>query len=104
MKTLLIVDGNSVLYRSFYGIRPLTTKDALPTNAVYGMTAVLLKYVDELKPDYAAVAFDLPAPTFRHLKFEMYKATRKRMPDEFAIQLPHARDCIRALGFPVIEA
>ena len=104
MKTLLIVDGNSVLYRSFYGIRPLTTKDALPTNAVYGMTAVLIKYIDELKPDYAAVAFDLPAPTFRHRKFEMYKATRKKMPDEFAVQLPHAHECVRALGFPVIVA
>ncbi|MHB1150878.1 MAG: DNA polymerase I [Eubacteriales bacterium] len=104
MKTLLIVDGNSVLYRAFYGIRPLTTKDALPTNAVYGMTAVLLKHLEQLRPDYAAVAFDLPAPTFRHIRFDAYKATRKRMPDEFAVQLPYARECIAAMGLAVIEA
>lgn len=104
MKTFLLVDGNSVLYRSFYGIRPLTTKDALPTNAVYGMTAVLLKHLEALRPDYAAVAFDLPAPTFRHIKYDGYKATRKRMPDEFAVQMPYARECAAAMGLAVVES
>lgn len=104
MKTFLIVDGNSVLYRAFYGIRPLTTKELLQTNAVYGMTGILLKHIEAIHPDYAAVAFDLPAPTFRHIKYDGYKATRKRMPDEFAVQLPYARECVTALGFAVVDA
>lgn len=104
MKTILIVDGHSVLYRSFFGIRTLSTKDGLPTNAVYGFTAILLKHLELLKPDWAAVAFDLPAPTFRHVKFDAYKATRKKMPDEFSVQIPYARECVKALGLAVIEA
>lgn len=104
MKTLLIIDGNSILYRAYYGIRPLTTKDGLPVNAVYGMTAILLKHLGTIRPDYAAVAFDLPAPTFRHAEFEGYKATRKKMPDDFAVQLPYARECVASLGLAAVDA
>lgn len=103
MKKLLIVDGNSILNRAFYGIRPLSTKDGLPTNAVYGMITILKRHLDNLKPDYAVVAFDLRAKTFRHLAHDFYKANRKPMPEELALQLPYAKEAVKALGFNVIE-
>ena len=103
MKKLLIVDGNSILNRAFYGIRPLSTKDGLPTNAVYGMLTILKRHLDNLKPDYAVVAFDLRAKTFRHLAHDFYKANRKPMPEELAAQLPYAKDAVKALGFNVVE-
>ena len=70
MKTLLAVDGNSILCRAFYGIRPLTTHTGLFTNAVYGFTTILSKHIENLKPDALAVAFDVKAPTFRHEKLD----------------------------------
>lgn len=103
MKKLLIVDGNSILNRAFYGIRPLTTKDGLPTNAVYGFVTILKKHLDALTPDYLACAFDLKAPTFRHKMYDGYKANRKGMPEDLAAQLPWAKDVVRAMGFHVIE-
>jgi len=103
MKKMLIVDGNSILNRAYYGIRPLTTKDGLFTHAVYGMTNILLRQLDNLKPDYAIVAFDLPAPTFRHLKYDQYKANRHGMPPELAMQLPYAKEVCSALGFKIVE-
>ena len=103
MKKLLIVDGNSILNRAFYGIRPLSTKEGIPTNAVYGMLTILKRHLDTLKPDYAVVAFDLRAKTFRHKAHDFYKATRKPMPEELAMQLPYAKDAVRALGFNVVE-
>lgn len=103
MKKILVVDGNSILNRAFYGIRLLTNKDGLRTNAVYGMVTILSKHLENLKPDYCAVAFDLKEPTFRHKMFEGYKANRKGMPDELAAQLPYARECVRDMGFEVIE-
>lgn len=103
MKKLLIVDGNSILNRAFYGIRPLSTKDGIPTNAIYGMITILKRHLDNLKPDYAVVAFDLRAKTFRHLAHDFYKANRKPMPEELALQLPYAKEAVRALGFNVVE-
>ena len=103
MKKLLIVDGNSILNRAFYGIRPLTTKDGIPTNAVYGFITILKKHLDSLSPDYLACAFDLKAPTFRHKMYEGYKATRKPMPEDLAAQLPYAKKVAAAMGFTVIE-
>ncbi len=103
MKTLLAVDGNSILNRAFYGIRPLTTKDGIPTNAVYGFVNILKKAIDSVSPDSLAVAFDMRAPTFRHKGFEGYKATRKGMPEELAVQLPYAKDCARTMGARVLE-
>ncbi len=103
MKKMLIVDGNSILNRAFYGVRPLTTKDGLPTNAVYGMYTILSKNIAMVQPDYCVVAFDLKAPTFRHKMYSEYKANRKGMPEELASQLPYAKRCMSAMGFTVLE-
>lgn len=104
MDKFLVVDGNSIFNRAFYGIRALTTGDGLPTNAVYGFINILLKNISlcgEVK--YGAVAFDLKAPTFRHKRYSEYKANRKGMPEELALQLPYAKDAARYLGFTVLE-
>ncbi len=103
MKKLLVVDGNSILNRAFYGIRLLTNKDGLYTNAVYGMVTILSRHIEALKPDYCAVAFDLKAPTFRHKMYDLYKANRTGMPEELAVQLPYAKECMSALGFSVLS-
>ena len=103
MKKFLVVDGNSILNRAFYGIRMLTNKDGLPTNAVYGMVTILSKHLETLEPDYLAVAFDLKAPTFRHKMYDAYKANRHGMPEELAAQLPYAKECMRDMGFRVLE-
>ena len=102
-KKLLAVDGNSILNRAYYGIRMLTTKDGLCTNAVYGMITMLTKQLEAVKPDYCAIAFDLRQPTFRHQMFEGYKATRKGMPEELAMQMPYAKECVEAMGFKILE-
>lgn len=103
MKNLLIVDGNSILNRAYYGIRPLTTKEGLPTNAIFGMMTMLKKHLDTIKPDYAVIAFDLKAKTFRHKACDFYKANRKPMPEDLAAQLPYAKECVKYLGFNVLE-
>ena len=103
MKTLLVVDGNSILNRAFYGIRTLTNSAGLLTNAVYGLVTMLTKQIEKYSPDYAAIAFDLRAPTFRHKMYEGYKATRKGMPEELALQMPYAKRIAEALGFTIIE-
>ena len=83
---IMVIDGNSILNRAFYGIRQLTNHEGLPTNAVYGFLATLFKLQDEEQPDRTIVCFDVKEKTFRHLKFDTYKATRKGMPDELAAQ------------------
>ncbi len=103
MKKILIVDGNSILNRAFFGVKPLTTKDGLPTNAVFGMYNIITKNVSAVSPDYCVVAFDLKAPTFRHKMYEGYKANRKGMPEELAAQLPFAKQCMKSIGFKVLE-
>ena len=100
---LMVIDGNSILNRAFYGIKLLTTKDGLPTNAVYGSLNILLKLTDEEKPDALCVTFDRKAPTFRHLAYEGYKAQRKGMPDELAAQLPVIKDVLDAMNIPRYE-
>ena len=100
---LMVIDGNSILNRAFYGIKLLTTKDGLPTNAVYGFLNILLKLTDEEKPDALCVTFDRKAPTFRHLAYEGYKAQRKGMPDELAAQLPVIKDVLDAMNIPRYE-
>ncbi len=102
MKKLLLVDGNSILNRAFFGVRPLTTSKGLPVNALYGMLNILQKQLDLLKPDYAAVAFDVSKHTFRHDRYGQYKAGRKGMPEELAAQLPYAYELVRALGFHTV--
>ena len=103
MKKLLAIDGNSILNRAFYGVRPLTTKDGFPTNALYGAVNMISRQQEQLKPDYCAVAFDLKAPTFRHQFYDTYKAGRKPMPEELALQFPVAKEILRAMGFTVLE-
>ncbi|MDF2685253.1 MAG: polA [Clostridia bacterium] len=100
---LLVLDGNSVLNRAFYGIRNLTTSKGVHTNAVYGFLNILLKHIEEDKPDFVCVAFDLKAKTFRHELFDGYKANRKGMPDELAMQLPVIKALLDALNITRIE-
>lgn len=95
---IMVIDGNSILNRAFYGIRQLTNHEGLPTNAVYGFLATLFKLQDEERPDRTIVCFDVKEKTFRHLKFDTYKATRKGMPDELAAQLPITKQVLDALG------
>lgn len=95
---IMVIDGNSILNRAFYGIRQLTNHEGLPTNAVYGFLATLFKLQDEEQPDRTIVCFDVKEKTFRHLKFDTYKATRKGMPDELAAQLPITKQVLDALG------
>lgn len=101
-KKLVAIDGNSLLYRAFFAMRYLSTSDGTPTNAVYGLLLMLMKVLEE-KPDYIVVAFDTPKPTFRHEKYELYKAHRKAAPDELIAQAPIARELIRAFNIPFIE-
>ena len=90
----MILDGNSVINRAFYGIRPLTTKDGLFTNAIFGFLNILHKLEQEEHPDALCVAFDLHGPTFRHLQYEGYKATRHGMPEELAMQMPVMKEVL----------
>lgn len=103
MKKLLIIDSNSILNRAFYGIHLLSTADGTPTNAIYGFLNILIKLINEQKPDYLCMAFDVKAPTFRHKQFSEYKAQRKPMPEGLAAQMPIARELVRTLGVPVLE-
>ncbi len=100
MKKLMVLDGNSLLNRAFYGIRPLTTADGLNTNAVYGFLTILRRLITENRPDALCVTFDVKAPTFRHEMYEGYKATRKGMPEALAQQLPWLQQVIDALRIP----
>ncbi len=103
MKKLLCIDGNSILNRQFYGIKPLSTKSGFPTNAVFGFVNVLLRQLEALSPDHIAVAFDLKAPTFRHKMYSEYKAGRRPSPEELIRQFPAAKELCRALGVHVLE-
>jgi len=103
MKKFLVLDGNSIVNRAFYGIRALTNHSGLPTNAVYGFLTIIKKHLDALSPDYIACAFDVHAPTFRQETYDAYKGTRKGMPDELKVQMPYVKRAAAALGFLVIE-
>ena len=100
---LMVLDGNSIVNRAFYGIRLLTTRDGTPTNGVYGFLMILQKLLTDEAPDAVCVAFDLPAPTFRHEQYEGYKATRKGMPEELAIQMPLLKNVLDAMRLPRYE-
>ena len=100
---LLAIDGNSIINRAFYGIKLLSTKDGQYTNAVYGFINILNKLCDMEQPDGVAIAFDLKAPTFRHLKYTEYKAGRKGMPPELASQLPIMKEWLTLAGYTCIE-
>ena len=100
---LLCIDGNSIINRAFYGIKLLTTKEGLYTNAVYGFINILNRLLEGEKPDGVAVAFDMRKPTFRHLKYAEYKAGRKGMPDELAAQMPILKEWLALAGYHCIE-
>lgn len=100
---MLVIDGNSIINRAFYGIRLLSNKNGVFTNAVTGFLNIYLKELDIVKPDCVAAAFDMRAKTFRHKAVSSYKANRKGMPDELAMQLPLVKELISALGVSVIE-
>ena len=95
---LMILDGNSIVNRAFYGVRPLNAPDGTPTNAVYGFLAILQRLLEEQRPEAVCVSFDLKAPTFRHKEYEAYKAQRKAMPEELAAQLPVLKEVLDAMG------
>lgn len=106
MSKLVVIDGNSIMNRAFYGLsgkNMLMTKDGLHTNAVYGFITILFKILTEDKPDYLVVAFDLKAPTFRHKMYDGYKAQRKGMPDELAEQMPIIKEVLDAMNISRIE-
>ena len=100
---LMVIDGNSIINRAFYGVRPLTTREGLHTNAVYGFVTTLQKLLDEEAPEALCVTFDRREPTFRHLSYEGYKAQRKGMPEELAQQLPVLKEVLDAMDIPRYE-
>ena len=100
---LMILDGNSVINRAYFGVKPLTTRDGLYTHAIYGFLNILEKMEKEEQPDAVCVAFDLHGPTFRHLRYDGYKATRHGMPEELAMQMPVMKDVLRAMNIPIYE-
>ena len=102
-KRLVIIDSNSVVYRAFYALPPLTTKAGELINALYGFLLVLFKVVRELKPDYLAAIFDFPAPTFRHQKFEDYKIKRPPMPEGIKEQIPKLKEVLRCFNICILE-
>ena len=102
-KKLLLVDGHSILNRAFYGMPDLTNAKGLHTGAVYGFLNILFSQLDELKPDYLTVAFDVHAPTFRHEKYADYKGTRKSMPEELREQVPLMKKMLSAMGIEIRE-
>lgn len=103
MIKLVLIDGNSLLNRAYYATQHLTTKSGTPTNAVFGFTKLLLKIIDDVKPDRLVVAFDLKAPTFRHLIYNEYKATRKPMPDDLAVQVPILKSLLASMKIAICE-
>ena len=90
----MVLDGNSIINRAYYGVRPLTTRDGFFTHAIFGFLTMLSRLLDEEKPDYITVAFDLSAPTFRHKAFDGYKGTRKPMQPELKQQVPLMKELL----------
>ena len=100
---LMILDGNSVINRAYYGVKPLTNREGLYTHAIYGFLNILEKMEKEEQPDAVCVSFDLHGPTFRHKQYDGYKATRHGMPEELAQQMPVMKDVLRAMNIPIYE-
>ena len=100
---LMILDGNSVINRAYYGVKPLTNREGLYTHAIYGFLNILDKMEKEEQPDAVCVSFDLHGPTFRHLQYDGYKATRHGMPEELAQQMPVMKEVLRAMNIPIYE-
>ena len=103
MKKLMLIDGNSLLFRMFYGIRDMSNSKGVPTNALYGFVNILYKIDTQYHPDALAVAFDLPEPTFRHQKYDEYKAGREKMPEDLLTQLPLIKKLLERMGISVLS-
>lgn len=103
MKELVLIDGNSLLNRAFYATKLLTTRDGTPTNAVFGFIKLLLKIIQDNKPDRLIVTFDLKAPTFRHKMYDEYKATRKPMPDDLVVQVGMLKSLLHSMNITICE-
>ena len=99
---IVLIDGHSIINRAFYGVPDLTNSEGLHTNAIYGFLNIMFRILDEEKPDYLAVAFDLKAPTFRHQMYDAYKGTRKPMPEELREQVPVLKEVLQAMGIPLL--
>ncbi len=99
---IVLIDGHSIIHRAFYGVPDLTNAEGLHTNGIFGFLNILFRILDEEKPDYLAVAFDLHAPTFRHRMYEAYKGTRKEMPEELREQIPVMKEVLAAMGIPLL--
>ena len=100
---MLVVDGNSVINRAYYGIHALSTKAGFPTNAIYGFMMILVGMMNDIEPDKTVITFDKKAPTFRHKLYTEYKGQRKGMPEELAVQMPKLKEILTYLGFPIVE-
>ncbi len=103
MEKLVLIDGNSLLNRAYYATPLFTTKSGTPTNGIFGFVKLLLKIISDKKPSYMAVAFDLRAPTFRHKIYESYKAGRKPMPDDLAVQIPMLKELLKLMHIKIVE-
>lgn len=103
MKNILVIDGNSIINRAYYGVRPLSTKDGRPTNAVFGTLNIIGRQLEVIHPDYAAVAFDVKSPTFRHKIYDAYKAGRRETPEDLLAQFAPVKECLAAMGLTVLE-
>ena len=103
MKTLYLVDGSSYIYRAFYALGRFSNSRGLPTQAIYGFATMMAKVIREKKPDYLCVAFDAPGPTFRHERFDGYKATRQSMPEDLVVQIPYIKRLVSLHGIAQLE-
>lgn len=103
MKRLVLLDSNSLINRAFYALPPLTTADGRPSNAVFGYTTMLMKIIKDLEPTHIVATFDLPAPTFRKELYTEYKATRKPMPEDLAMQMPMLKELLRSMQINIVE-
>lgn len=102
MDTMVVIDGNSLVNRAFFALPPMNS-DGIPTQAIFGFAKMILSLIEKYSPTHMVVAFDLPMPTFRHLKYAEYKGTRKGMPDDLRIQLPLLKNMLQDMGIKIIE-
>lgn len=103
MKRFILIDAYALIHRAYHALPPLTTKNGELVNAVFGFASILIKAINEFKPDYIAAAFDLPEPTFRHIEYKEYKATRPEAPSDLYIQIPRVREILKAFKIPIYE-
>src|SRR5687768_10984498 len=102
-KTLVLIDGNALVHRSFHALPPLTTKKGVMVNAVFGFASILLKALNDVKPEYVAVTFDKDKKTFRHKRYDGYKAKRVAAPQELYDQIPLIKELVKAFNIPYFE-